>query len=777
MVYHHMTRLPRPLALLTLMVAACGSRAAESPERLLSRCEVTWDSPSRDAFDSMPLSGWRGAGANVWFSDGALRLYLSHAAAYDADDILRKLGALTLSVPGLDLAKPKAFRQRLDLAHGAIQVDLTAQDGTTLAYRLQFGSETLLIDAKASRPVRIEVAFGSWRAKPQVPGEDTVDIADNQLVAVHRNRAATRGAALAAEQKVPDKQRVNPTSDRVFGCALTATGGLTWGRPRQAKAVGWSGYEWPAQTVESAKHTVLVTLGAGRKADPATWATRCRLLLEPDTQAAVRSTANLRWEEFWRRSFVFVQPAAAADEPAFQVGRNYQLLRYLLACNQEGEFPLPASGGIFSVEPHVDRIPARLNNPEIPLPGPSDPDYQRTGPAFRARSQRWVGWPGVAAGDVDLLAPSIAFYRDRLPVAQARASALKASGAVYAEALSLAGAVAERGNAQGLSADPRLTHHFSGGLEHAWLALQSHLANGNDLRGDQSWILAQLRFFDDFYRARNLEREGNELDKDGKLVIQPANGLELAVGATNPIETVAALRALTTGLLGLSWISAPDREFLEGLRERLPELPLAQAKGFEVLSPATRWQKLSNGWELPELYAAWPYRLVGVTQPETLALARVTWNLLDQPRGDKRQAVLHKLDLSWQPTWVDAAAIGLTEEAQRRALAKLSDAASPCRFPAFLGPGHGWVPDLASGGSAMVGLQEMLVAPQPSATGKIYLLPAWPRAWDVVFRLRAPGGTLINGEVTGGKLVQLVVTPDERRKDIVLPEGWTMPAR
>ena len=119
----------------------------------------------------------------------------------------------------------------------------------------------------------------------------------------------------------------------------------------------------------------------------------------------------------------------------------------------------------------------------------------------------------------------------------------------------------------------------------------------------------------------------------------------------------------------------------------------------------------------------------------------------------------------------------MTEEARKRALAKFSDAASPCRFPAFFGPGHDWVPDHNWGGSGMVALQEMLLAAEPSAKGRIYLLPAWPRDWDVVFRLRAPGETLITGEIAGGKLVRLDVVPNARLDDIVLPEGWSMPAR
>lgn len=767
---------PRLLALLLLsMATACP--AAEPPERLLGKCGVVWDSPSRDAFDSMPLPGMRGAGANVWFSDGALRLYLAHAGAFDAEDVLRKIGALTLATPGLDLTKPRSFRQELDLANATIVVTIEAADGTKLAHRLQFAGETLLIETQSSRPLRLEVAYGSWRAKPQPGGDETVEILDNVLLFTHRNRSTTRGARLAVEQGVPEKLRVNPAFNRSFGCAIDASGNLTWGRPRQVRTTGWSGHEWPGTTCESDRHLITVTLGAGQKADPSAWVERTRMLLQPDTLAAVRSAAQERWAEFWRRSYIHVQPGAGAADPAFQVGRNYQLFRFMLACNQGGELPLKFNGGIFTVEPHPDRIPPRLNNPELGPPPSGDPDYRRWDNMFMGQNQRWLGWPGVAAGDADLTAPSLNFYRQRLQPAQARAANLKANGAVYHEYLSLSGYVYDQGTAEGLCKLPHLSHHFSMGLEHAWMALQSSLATGSDLRPQLPWIVAQLRFFDSYYRARNLERSGGELDVDGHIVISPCNSLELASGATNPIETVAALRALAAGLLETKALEPADREFIESFQSRIPDLPVAQRKGIEVLSPARSWAKLHNGWELPELYAAWPYRLVGVTRPETLPLARATWNLLDEPRGNNRQAVCHKLDLSWQPTWVDAAALGLVEESRKRALAKLADSASPCRFPAFFGPGHDWLPDHNWGGSAMVGLQEMLLAPQPSPGGKIHLLPAWPRDWDVVFKLRAPGSTTITGEVAGGKLVQLIVTPDERRRDIVLPEGWSMPAR
>jgi len=49
---------------------------------------------------------------------------------------------------------------------------------------------------------------------------------------------------------------------------------------------------------------------------------------------------------------------------------------------------------------------------------------------------------------------------------------------------------------------------------------------------------------------------------------------------------------------------------------------------------------------------------------------------------------------------------------------------------------------------------------------KIFLLPAWPRDWDVDFKVHAPYRTVIEGQVRHGQLIQLKVTPSPRQKDI-----------
>ncbi|MDE5664950.1 MAG: hypothetical protein K2I31_03305, partial [Duncaniella sp.] len=88
------------------------------------------------------------------------------------------------------------------------------------------------------------------------------------------------------------------------------------------------------------------------------------------------------------------------------------------------------------------------------------------------------------------------------------------------------------------------------------------------------------------------------------------------------------------------------------------------------------------------------------------------------------------------------------------------------RFPAFFGPGYDWTPDHNWGGSAMIGLQEMLMQTNGD---EIHLFPAWPLSRDISFKLHAPANTTVEAELKDGKITKLVVTPAERAADIVLP--------
>jgi hypothetical protein len=772
----------------TIEVAVDEPASALSATQWVNPYNIVWNSPSLDSLDSMPLSGRLGAGANVWVQDSSLWLYVAHNGAYDENGRLLKLGCVRLTPEDKSLTDSTTFQQQLDLANGTIRI----RSGD-FAASLWFAGQTLMIEATSVSQQSLQVDFATWRdqkrsgLKLDVWGSETVQsdkVATDEtgIVWWHRNADYPSDVAGAALQQGISKEGwLNPTERLVFGGAIAAAGGLTPTGDTAVHWQSWDGRAWTARTVKSDRHLLVIALRAKRDGDPAVWLREAAAATILTTKVAAKKDEATRWAEFWARSYIVVNPNAKPDDAGWQVGRNYQLFRYMLACNRDGELPLLFNGGIFSTDDPPGRI-ADNNNPDVPIsPGsPSTPDFRRwLGCHFMSQNQRWVGWPTLAAGDADLLAPSVAFYRNRSRVAAARAGNLGADGVVYPEPLDVWGLCCVEPLANGLCGAEHLTYDFDMMLQFAWMTLQAHSVLGTRLHADIPWIEGTVRFYDTFYRAQCKKRTGKELDADGKLVLYPCNGLELARGATNPVETIAGLQRTVDGLLALPADLVPmtSRDYLQRVQGRLPDLPIGERDGKRSLLVAKSWEEEMNKWELPELYAAWPYRLVGVTQPKTLQLARNTWNTIPDDR-----ARLCKQDMSWMPTIVDMAALGWPAEAKQRVVDKLSDRKAQVRFPAFFGPGHDWLPDHNWGGSGMVGLQEMLVAAQPEINGKIMLLPAWPMEWDVDFKLHTSEQTIVECSYRRGEIRKLTVTPPSRAADVLnlldkSPPDESTPAR
>jgi len=770
-----MRTLPRLLILLGGLLPAF--LPGQDTQRLLASCNIEWSSPSEVPEGGMPLPGMSGAGANAWFSQGELGLYLAHNGAYDADEVLRKLGALRIRVDGVDLAKPAKFSQLLRLSDGTLIIKATSADGVEVEHRLWFGGETLVIETRCSRPAAVEVAFGSWRANPMVRGDDQVELAEGSLLYTHRNTQAKRTRHLAAEQGMDPSKVDSPAADRVFGCAIVGRAGLAWRRPVEARGARWQGHEWVASSPVAREHLVAVTLGAARRLDPSLLVSRSRTVADPEVTSSIRRTAEQRWEEFWSRSFVFTQPKAGPDDPRFQVGRNYALRRFMEACNQRGELPLRPNGGIYTVDAAGAPFPAGLDQPSLGKPAPRDPDARRGGQSFVGQSLRWTGWAAGPDGDSDLREPLLRFYRDRLPIAQARAKSLRAEGAVFTERMSLAGLTDGGATSEGLSRQPQLVHHFSSGLEHAWMAVRARQLDGRELKADLPWILGQVRFLETFQPpgpSRPTSARQGERDPE-RLVLANGNALEAVSGATNPAQLVAALHALVPALIASDEVSEKDKASLRALQPRLPLIPRLQRGDKAVLAMADRWARQHAPEETPELHALWPYRLVGRSLPETEELALATWERAGLAWDGRTERPERRSDFSGSASLAYAASLGLAEECARRALAKLADASSPARFKGFAGPGREWIPDLTWSGSGRAGIQEMLMDWEPGAEGRILLLPAWPKDWDVTFRLRAPGNTRVTCVVESGKIERLIVDPPGRIEQVVAGPGWQLP--
>lgn len=746
---------------------------------------VVWYTPSTDAWESMPLSGRFGAGANVWVQDGALWLYLAHNAAYDEDGRLLKLGALRITPANGAFSNLSSFKQELDLASGAILINAASKNGSAIKIKLWFAGENLIVESVSKAKTTLQIGFGTWRDKTRdsmyidmgkrfhTVRADDVNMSNAGIVWNHRN-ANYPSTALQNDLKVQPfalGNICNPAENNVFGGAIVCNQKLTPSSKTSVAWQRWKGSAWTMTAAASQTHTIVVALRAAQAAKPEKWLTEAKSLLEPKALTSAATDEANRWNEFWDRSYITINNGANSSDSAWVVGRNYQLFRYMLACNRGGKFPLLFNGGIFTTD-NFEKIKGNhAGEINRSLFGPSSPDLRHwLFCSFMSQNQRWLGWPTILAGDADLLEPSNAFYRMHAVSAAARAKGMGAQGVVYTESIKLWG-LTWWPTSTGQCGAPHLKFAFAMMLENAWMALNGYATLGKDISADMEWIKGTVRFYDSYYRNETKRLTGSELDSVGKLSIYPANSIELLVNAKNPIEVVAGLRRVSDALTKLpsNLVSAEEKAYFANLLSILPELPKGEKDGKPILKPAFSWEKVYNKWELPELYTAWPYRLQCVTRPGTIQIAQNTWDLLPQDRAEKVTR-----DFSWMPVVVNMAALGNTKEAVRRVVDKLGNFTPQARFPAFFGPGHDWVPDHNWGGSGMVGLQEMLMAADPYGDGKIYLLPAWPTKWNVEFKLHAPQQTIIEARVKNGKVVSLKVTPESRRKDVVLNPDFGM---
>jgi hypothetical protein len=212
------------------------------------------------------------------------------------------------------------------------------------------------------------------------------------------------------------------------------------------------------------------------------------------------------------------------------------------------------------------------------------------------------------------------------------------------------------------------------------------------------------------------------------------------------------LAALAPGLA-----TVEQRAFFGRMQSACPPIPVEGTGAARRLSPAETYRPARSNVENPETYAIWPYREVSLSRPGLLAEGREAY----RRRGSK-------LPVGWGYDGNVAALLGMADEAARNLELKAANSNPGHRWPATWGPNFDWLPDQNHGGNLMMTAQLMLV--QGEAGGPIRLLPAWPRSWDVDFRLHAPGRTVVSATVRDGRLVAWDTEPASRRADVLLPE-------
>ncbi len=720
----------------------------------------------------MPCGGGD-IGMNVWVEDGDLLFYISRSGTFDEHNTLLKQGRIRVKLDDPSLVDTD-FRQTLCLTDGYVEVCMR---GITVQLWADVTRPVVHLELSGTKPFTYTLDYENWRyvdrpirsgegqqcsykwavPKRTVTARDSVLAEDNEVTFFHCNPARTVFDYAVEQQGMSrvKSRMTNPIGNLISGGRLWSEN-IVFNGTLQGDYAGTDFRAWRFRTVKPArKHEVLIALHMQQTSDIDVWREGLNHIVTSIHTERDRRDSRAWWNAFWKRSFI---ESTTEGKPS-EITCNYTLFRYMLGCNARGEYPTKFNGGLFTFDPvEVDSTQAFT------------PDYRKWGGGtMTAQNQRLVYWGMLKSGDFDLMKAQLDTYLRMLPNAELRSLIYWGhAGGCFCEQIENYGLPnpAEYGTKRPANFDPGL--EYNAWLEYEWdtvmefcqMALETYRYDGADIRRYLPLVESALTFFDEHYQYLASQRGRNSLDGEGKLILFPGSGCETYKMTNNAASTVAALRTVTQTLidvkeaLGDTAVTA-WRELLD----RIPAVPFRVVDGYEMIAPARTWERINN-IETPQLYPVFPWRMYTIASPDkrNLEVARNTY--LHDP-----DALRFRASTGWKQDNIWAACLGLTDEAARLTGEKLAD--GPHRFPAFWGPGYDWTPDHNWGGCGMIGLQEMLL--QTGEDGRIYILPAWPKTWDVHFRLHAPGNTTVEVRYEGGEVKSLIVTPEKRRADVVLP--------
>ena len=755
---------------------------------------VIWNTPSRNSSESMPCGGGD-IGMNIWVEEGDILFYLSRSGTFDENNCQLKQGRFRIRLFPSPFKDAKDFRQELKLKDGYVEV---SAGGTQIQLWADVYHPVVHVEITNAQPLRTEVSYENWRYKERMirkgggqqcsykwaPPKGAVTTADfvslsskrklpgmtkkeNLLLFYHRNPEQTVFDIVVAQQGMENvkSQMMNPLKHLTFGGYLFGDN-LEYTGTTDNIYAGTDYRAWNFRSSKvSRKEQFCIVLHTEQTATVEQWEQDLQINLQriaPQGKISSRIVSQdkkqtrLWWNAFWQRSFI--EPIGDTenknDSDIKEITRNYTLFRYMLGCNAYGSVPTKFNGGLFTFDPcHIDEKQAFT------------PDYRKWGGGtMTAQNQRLVYWPMLKSGDFDMMSSQFDFYNRMLKNAELRTQVYwQHNGACFCEQIENYGLPnpAEYGFKRpewfdkGVEYNAWLEYEWDTILEFCQMILETKNYTNADITPYLPLIESSLTFFDEHYRQLASRRGRKALDGNGQLVLFPGSACETYKMTNNASSTIAALRTVLENYGKkdemLKTIPPIPLRYIE-IKDSLN--PTASPELKQTISPAVSWERINNV-ETPQLYPVFPWRIYGVGK-ENLELARNTY--FYDP-----EAIKFRSHVGWKQDNIWAACLGLTEEAKRLTLAKLSN--GPHRFPAFWGPGYDWTPDHNWGGSGMIGLQEMLLQTNGE---QILLFPAWSKEWDIHFKLHAPGETIVEATLKDGKVTDLKVLPESRKKDIII---------
>jgi hypothetical protein len=737
---------------------------------------IVWHEQSKNAGESMPCGGGD-IGMNVWVENGELFIYVARSGSFNEDNAMMKAGRIRIKL----FPNPfdgKVFKQELHVQEGYVTVE---GEGSGVKAYIKIWADVFKpiahIEIDASQKINAEAAYESWRyqdriikarenfgnsykwaaPKNNVYKKDVIDFNKNEVLFYHHNTAETIFDVTVAQQGMDSvkNELYNPLRKLASGGAFGGNNFVPAGT-YEAVYTNTNFKGWKIKSNVAAKKYLLnLYLHAAQVENIAAWKNALDALKKKSQNSSLSFyNTQLWWKQFWNRSFIQIDKSNI-NSKAWEIGRNFTLFRYMLACNAKGKWPTKFNGGLLTVDPVFTDTSKKLT-----------PDFRNWGGGLHTmQNQRLVYFPMIKNGDWDMLQTQLDLYFRILKNAELRTKVYwKHSGACFTEQMENFGLpnYAEYGQKRpadfdkGVEYNEWLKYEWDTVLEFCLMMLEEENYTGKDITKAIPFIESCLQFFDEHYQYLAKQNGQNTLDENGKLILYPGSAAETYKMAFNSTSTIAALQTITKRLLALStkYISNEKRKHWQSFLQRIPAINYTSFDGHTTIAPAKSWEKIKNT-ESPQLYPVYPWGIFGIGK-NGLDTALNTWHY-------DTSVIKFRSHIGWKQDNIFAARLGLTDEAWRLTSLKLQNAEN--KFPAFWGPSFDWLPDHNWGGSGMIGLQEMLMQTDDK---KIFLFPAWPKNIDVHFKLHAPYNTTVEAEIKEGKVVLLKVFPEKRKADVIL---------
>jgi hypothetical protein len=716
--------------------------------------------------------------ANAWVEKGDLYFYIGKTDSRDSYDRLLKVGKVRVRFEP-DILTASGYAERFELDKACWTVT-TSQGEVRL--RVDANRPCVVIQISAGQPVKVTAEAQVWRRERKPVPDDVlfdpnlradpkamnisvfeepdefVKNGGDRVIWFHRNRTTELFDKTMALYRIAPGTISDPLRNRTFGVLLAGD---------RARALDESTLvsvrPAPAQTITAVVHTAQTATREDWIAGIANiWAG-----LRRESPSTLYERHCAWWQRFWDRSFILVSSNDPIQNASLRrVTRAYQYQRYVNAVAGRGEYPIKFNGSTIVLDTYGTEM--------YGLKGLS-PDFRRWGGGLWWQNTRLPYWNMLAGGDFDMLARMLRYYAGLMPMAGAQARAIYGrAGAVLQEYTLSWGAVSggiygwdRAGLPPGKFVNAYVGDHWVGNWELLNLMLDYYDFTGDDrlvIEALGPVALEILKFYKAHFPAR---------DAAGKIVLYPSRALETYTDCVNGLPEVAGLRFVLPRILALPLRVLPDgelRRLADEMLKAAPEVPLAVENGKTILAPAQQVKGTMMNVEQPELYAVYPFRLYTLATrgletgrttfltPSTYGFARTGGRLASiRVPGGLRDI------FGWQQTGVQAAYLGLTRYAAEVLLRSALAADTRFRFPVYFGPNYDYTPDQDHASVMMMTLQSMLLQ---SEGDRIFLLPAFPMAWNVKFKLHAMGNTVVEAEYVKGRRISLKVTPPERAASI-----------